>query len=97
MEIQVEGGFWSMTIHYVNGQTLIFIKALACSVISARNTDINNTTVLLSHLLVDEVTKLKVNFDKTKRIYCVTDGGANIVLAVRLSPFILRHCFSHEL
>lgn len=63
MGIQVEGGFWSMTIHYVNGQMLIFIKALACAVISERNTD-----EVLSHLLVDEVTKWKDNFDKTKRI-----------------------------
>lgn len=92
MEIQVEGGFWSMTIHYVNEQMLICIKALACSVISARNTD-----EVLPHLLVHKVTKCKVNFDKTKRIYFVTGGGANIVAAVRLSPFTHRDCFSHEL
>lgn len=35
---QAGDGFWSVTLRYVNGDMQIVSKALACSVISARNT-----------------------------------------------------------
>lgn len=36
-------------------------------------------------------------FRQNKKNYCVTDFGANIVDAVRLSPFTHIQCFAHKL